>query len=324
MGYSSNRTFSRETSPASFSCRGSRESSPSPPASRYPTIGLPTYLRTSYACGFPFTKAMRKGRLVTKMAVEDEVKLEPCPGIIPRLPDKQFARVNRSSLDQDLVRTVSEQILFEGFREAQEFKQRALDLKSADVIVQQHCYESVANENVNTLDCDIAEDFCVYQTEKFKAKKTSEPKTELELFKPESMVAKNPYTFVRKALLPKIKYHWDQGFAQGKNGWQKCPIVKLKIKYNEEDQDLLPPSVSVEGGRHVESRRIKLDGGKAKLKLKTAEVCDIQMRVVPLDKEGRQEAWVPEILFTVTKEAVEERREGEKWTRALVTPAMPE
>ena len=257
------------------------------------------------------------------MAVEDEFKLEPCPAIIAPLPDKQFARVTRSSLDQDLVKTVSEQILFEGFREAPEFRQRALDLKSAEILVQQHYYESVANENVNTSHCDFAEDFSVIKTEKFKARRTSEPKTELELFKPESMVAKNPYTFVRKALLPKIKYHWDQGFAQGKNGWQKCPIVKLKIKYNEEDQDLLPPSVSVEGGRHVESRRVKLDGGRAKLKLKTAEVCDIQMRGVPLDKEGRQEAWVPEILFTVTKE-VEERREGEKWTRALVTPAMPE
>lgn len=258
------------------------------------------------------------------MAIEDEVKLEPCPVTIPRLPDTQFARVTRSSLDQDLVRTVSEQILFESFRQAPEFKQQALDLRSAEIGVQQHYYESVANENVNTLHCDIAEDFSVFQTEKFKARKTLEPKTELELFKPEAMVAKNPYTFVRKALLPKIKYHWDQGFAQGKHGWQKCPIVKLKIKYNEEDQDLLPPSVSVEGGRHVESRRVKLDGGKAKLKLKTVEVCDIQMRVVPLDKEGRQEAWVPEFLFTVNKEAVEERRDGEKWTRALVTPAMPE
>ena len=46
--------------------------------------------------------------------------------------------------------------------------------------------------------------------------------------------------------------------------------------------------------------------------------------MVPLDKHGRQEAWVPEFLFTVVKEAVEERKEGEKWRKAIVTPAMPE
>ena len=56
-----NRTFSRETSPISFSCRNSRESSPSPTNKpNYPTIGLPTYLRTSYAHKFPFTKVTLK------------------------------------------------------------------------------------------------------------------------------------------------------------------------------------------------------------------------------------------------------------------------
>jgi len=148
----------------------------------------------------------------------------------------------------------------------------------------------------------------------------------LELFKPESLVAKTPYNLVKKALLPKIKYHWDQGFKQGPNGsgWLKVPVIKLKIKYNEEDQELLPPSVSVEGGRWCETKRMKLDGGKAKLKLRTSEITEIQLRVVPLDKEGRQEAWVPEFLFTVEKENIEEKKEGEKWKKAVVTPAMPE
>ena len=51
------RTFSRETSPISISCRSSRENSPSPTNKpSYPTIGLPTYLRTSHAHRFPFTK----------------------------------------------------------------------------------------------------------------------------------------------------------------------------------------------------------------------------------------------------------------------------
>ena len=86
---------------------------------------------------------------------------------------------------------------------------------------------------------------------------------------------------------------------------------------------MLPPSISVEGGRWCESKRTKLDGGKAKLKLRTSENADVQLRVVPLDKNGHQEAWVPEFLFTVEKE-IEERKEGEKWKRASVTPAMPE
>ena len=267
---------------------------------------------------------MRSGRLVTKMAIENEVELEPCPAIIPSLPDRQIARVSKSSLDQDLVKTASEQIQFERFRQTPEYKQIDPELHEASVSIQQHCYESVPNENVVTFSFDECQEFVPTQTEKFKARKISEPKIELELFKPESMLAKNPFTLIKKALLPKIKYHWDQGFAQGKNGWQKCPIIKMKIKYNEEDHDLLPPSVSVEGGRHCESRRVKLDGGKAKLKLKTNEVVDVQLRVVPLDKNGRQEAWVPEFLFTVQKEAVEERKEGEKWWKAVVTPAMPE
>jgi hypothetical protein len=25
----------------------------------------------------------------------------------------------------------------------------------------------------------------------------------------------------------RVKYHWDQGFRQGPNGWQKVPIVKV-------------------------------------------------------------------------------------------------
>ena len=49
------------------------------------------------------------------------------------------------------------------------------------------------------------------------------------------------------------------------------------------------------------------------------------MRVVPLDREGRQEAWVPEFLFTVLGEGSrQEAKEGDKWRKAVVTPAMPE
>ena len=46
------------------------------------------------------------------------------------------------------------------------------------------------------------------------ARRQQEPKSELELMKPEAMTMRNAYNLVKKALLPKIKYHWDQGFKQ--------------------------------------------------------------------------------------------------------------
>ncbi len=37
------------------------------------------------------------------------------------------------------------------------------------------------------------------------------------------------YIFCKEFDLPhcRVKYHWDQGFRQGPNGWQKVPIVKV-------------------------------------------------------------------------------------------------
>ena len=315
------RPYSRETSPLSFS----RESSPSPTnRPSYPTIGLPTYLRTSFAHKFPFTRAMRSGRLVTKMAVEEELELLSCPVLIPPLPPVEQVRVCRSSLDQDLVQVPAEVVSVERARVVEEFRARSPDLVQAVVRREEPRHERVACQEAEVLQSDLITQLEVFQVESFKARRISEPKIELELYKPESLVAKNPFTLIKKALLPKIKYHWDQGFSQGPNGWQKVPIIKMKLKYNEEDQELLPPSLSVEGGRYCENKRVKLDGGKAKLKLKTGQMVDVQLRGVPLDKDGKQEPWIPEFLFTVQKTDLEERKEGEKWKKAVVTPAMPE
>lgn len=321
MGFSS-RTFSRETSPVSYSCRSSRETSPV--GSAFKTVGLPTYLRTSFAHKFPFTKAMRSNRLQLSHAHEDRILLENCDRCISPLPECQKVEaITRVPLDQDLLRVPTEFVQFDKFIETTTFTTKEPAMYDARQIFEQHSCYLAASENTISLRNETCNDFNTLETETFKATKTTEPKLELELFKPESMIAKTPYNLVKKALLPKIKYHWDQGFKQGPGGWQKVPVIKLKIKYNEEDQELLPPSVSVEGGRWCETKRVKLDGGKAKVKLRTAEMVDIQLRVVPLDKEGKQEAWVPEFLFTVEKE-VEEKKEGEKWKRASVTPAMPE
>jgi len=322
MSYSS-RTFSRETSPISYSCRSSRETSPVTNGA-FKTIGLPTYLRTSFAHKFPFTKAMRSNRLQLSHAHEDRILLDKCDRCISPLPECQTVdAVTRVPLDQDLLRIPAESLQFERFRDSNTFSSEEPEFFDAAQLVEEHSCYLIASENTPTLSSETSEDFNTLETEKFKARRTSEQKTELELFKPESMVAKTPYNLVKKALLPKIKYHWDEGFKQGPSGWQKVPVIKLKIKYNEEDQELLPPSVSVEGGRWCETKRVKLDGGKAKLKLRTSEKTDIQLRVVPLDKEGKQEAWVPEFLFMAEKE-VEEKKEGEKWKKAVVTPAMPE
>ena len=98
----------------------------------------------------------------------------------------------------------------------------------------------------------------------------------------------------------------------------------------------IPSFPSVEGGGQCETKQVKLDAGKAKCKLRANELkavstafhppgpvasysswpcssslpylllalqlfLQVQLRVVPLDKAGRQEAWVPEFLFTVEK-----------------------
>ena len=324
------RRYSRESSPLSFSCRNSRDSSPSPPSRppAYPTIGLPTYLRTSTAHKFPFTKAMRSGRLLTKMAVEEELELDFCSLSLPALPAHQQARESRVRREQELLLLPAQVITTETPGLTHQLTVSRPTSVLAGRSVEEPCQEWAASQEVNILQHEVITHFTPSTVQTVKARRTSEPKTELELFKPESLLARNPFTLIKKALLPRIKYHWDQGFSQGPNGWQKVPIVKLKVKYNEEDQELLPPSISVEGGRYCENKRVKLEGGRAKLKLKTAQVVDtdVQLRVVPLDKEGRQEAWVPEFLFTVLGQGGRqgEGREGDKWRRAVVTSAMPE
>ena len=104
------------------------------------------------------------------------------------------------------------------------------------------------------------------------------------------------------------------------------PILKLKLKYGE-DPELLPPSLSVEGGRWCESRRVALDQGKAKLKLQATEGGGaINIRVVPLDKTGRQEQWIPEFLFAVDpSQAKSDKLLADKWIKVgKLSPAMPE
>ena len=75
--------------------------------------------------------------------------------------------------------------------------------------------------------------------------------------------------------------------------------VSLSIPDYLEVEVLNPLVSSVEGGAECETKKVKLEAGKAKCKLKAADLKPMQLRVVPLDKAGKQEAWVPEFLFTV-------------------------
>ena len=226
-------------------------------------------------------QAMRSGRLVTKLAVEQEVELEPAPAPLPALPPAQRARTTRGGLELQLVRAAGcvTRAQLQGAA-PQLVVEQGPRLETAGVAVQLPCTQLLASCGISCVDteAEACRELATPQLELARARRTSVPKLELELSKPESLVAKTPFQLVKKALLPKIKYHWDQGFSQGAGGWQRCPVIKLKIKYAEEDQELLPPSVSLEGGRHCESKRVKLDSGRAKLKLKVAEVVDVQVR----------------------------------------------
>jgi hypothetical protein len=53
------------------------------------------------------------------------------------------------------------------------------------------------------------------------ARRSSTLGPELELLRPEALDMRSAYNLVRKALLPKVKYHWDQGFKQ-----VKCYFLK--------------------------------------------------------------------------------------------------
>merc|ERR1712200_139805 len=146
-------------------------------------------------------------------------------------------------------------------------------------------FEAVGGEEATLLEAgEEAQDLVLFQPVEEKARRAS-VKPENNLNKPETLVLKNPYNYVKRALLPRVKYHWDQGFRQGKQGWEKTPVIKLKLKYNEEDKDLLPSYVSVEGGRWCESKRIRMEGHKAKAKLRATEGPEFCFRCVPLDSE---------------------------------------
>lgn len=177
------------------------------------------------------------------------------------------------------------------------------------------------NEHMENVVIDIeSNDIPNYET----ATELEEEERNLDLLEPDTLTDFNPLLMVRKALLPKIKYRWEQGFRQGTTGWEKVPLLKIKFKYSEEDSLLLPAVLSVEGGRWCESKKVALDMGRGKVKLKALEDAAPQLRVVPLNKEERQEMWVPEFLFSVENAYKAERLAGDKWCKVKLSPAMPE
>ena len=116
---------------------------------------------------------------------------------------------------------------------------------------------------------------------------------------------RNAYNLVKKALLPKIKYHWDQGFKQVEGVLPGRALSLLTpgsfwrlgqvSRHQTEDQvrgggpgppaprpevrpstitspQAIMPFPSVEGGGQCETKQVKLDAGKAKCKLRANEL----------------------------------------------------
>jgi len=271
----SRRSYSREPSPSSYSRHGSRETSPSPPSSSstFTTIGLPTYLRTCTMYGKPFTKAMRAGRLLTKHAEDGEVERMETAGEVACLPSAQQCTLLHSDLTIHLIRLACQATLA---CPAQPLLPdlplpSSTNLQTAEPSQEPHSLLHLAAALTRVLEANLLDHLPDFEAPTQEIAKRKSQQSELELMCPEQLVLKNAFNLVKKALLPKIKYHWDQGFKQGANGWEKCPVIKLKIKYGEEDQDLLPPALSVEGGAQCETKQVKLDSGKAKCKLRAAE-----------------------------------------------------
>jgi len=339
--YSSTPRFGRrsyrETSPilSSYSCRSSREPSPDVCGSRFKTVGIPTYLRTCNAYSQPFTKAMRASRLELSHASEDRILLEgsdPIP--YPDLED--LDAILRLPYDPDLMSIGHQSLDFIPLTQTSLAFSPPVLYAATTCLDTTNLLISLPWEEETTREEEEAEEICEEEREEtFKAKKVTTKDRSSELMKPDTLVVKNPYNYVKRALLPKVKYHWDQGFRQGTTGWEKVPVIKLKVKYNEEDKEVLPAYISVEGGRWCESKRLRMEGGhKAKCKLRATQGPEFQIRVVPLDRDQKQESWVPEFIVSILStegkhlkeddESKKEEGEKEKWIKAHVTPCTPE
>jgi len=335
------RSF-RETSPiSSYSCRSSRDNSPSSASSSaFKTVGIPTYLRTCHAYGKPFTKAMRESRLAVSYATEDRILLDKCDDV--PYPDlQQLDAVLRVPYGLDHMYAAGESVLLPPLDETLYDTVDPLAYASCQPSWDTTCrLITVATTGMPT--CPIEEEtepWSPHLPEMLKARKSSVKEDNSHLVKPDVLVTKNPMNYVKRALLPKVKYHWDQGFRQGTSGWEKVPVIKLKVKYNEEDADLLPSYISVEGGRWCETKRIRLDGHKTKCKLRATEGPEFDIRVIPLDKQFNPESNVPEFLLTIhpgpiksegsteksgKSDKSDKSEKSEKWMKGEVRPSMQE
>ncbi|XP_023336482.1 uncharacterized protein LOC111707587 isoform X2 [Eurytemora carolleeae] len=311
----------REISPiSSYSCRSSRETSPA--GGGFKTVGIPTYLRTCNAYKHSFTKAMRESRLALSYASEDRILLDKAEDIpYPQL--ENLDSVLRLSCDADLL-YITHQIY--DFPPNLETTKDLLpeQYMTAQSLLETEYLVGVAGALVESRVEEEVEELAEQKVETYKARRSSIKDLSSELMTPDILVTKNPYNYVRKAVLPRIKLHWDQGFRQGTTGWEKVPVIKIKIKYNEEDLDILPKYISIEGGRWCETKRIRLEGFKAKCKLRATQGPEFQVRMVPLDSDLKPESWVPEFLVSIPPSIQGEGEEPEKWIRTPVHPCIPE
>jgi len=288
----------------------------------YKTVGIPTYLRTCTAYKKPFTKAMREGRLALSYASEDRILLDKSEDI--PYPDlEQLDAVIRVPFGEGLVCAPCESTEFPR-PPGTILDLPPLDTFTASPAVDTFTFLVLSVAGLERREEEETEDWRPAELETCKARRSSYKEDTSHLVRPDTLVLKNPLNFVKKALLPKVKYHWDQGFRQGSSGWEKVPVIKFKLKYNEEDKELLPSYISVEGGRWCESKRIRMEGHKAKCKLRATEGPEFDIRVVPLDREQKLESSIPEFLLTILPGPKETQGDKEKWMKGEVRPSLPE
>ena len=175
---------------------------------------------------------------------DGEVERMETAGEVACLPPAQQCTLLHSELTIHLVRLACQAtIACRAQPLLPELSLSTTNLQTAEPSQEPHSLLHLAPTLTRVLQADLLDQLPDFEAPTQEIARRRSQQSELELMCPEQLVLKNAFNLVKKALLPKIKYHWDQGFKQGANGWEKCPVIKLKIKYGEEDQDLLPPAL---------------------------------------------------------------------------------
>lgn len=345
---SRSRISLRDSSPCSYSSRdtspftsvgSSRESSPYRSTSSISSNH--SYLRTSYACKYPYVKSVTLGQVPQILHFGVDTRLN---NVIWESVET-FCLTSVQNNKRKVIQSIQNNNVFQGLKIPQQrltflldtnltnetkdiknnwspYFQKAMKLEQRSLN-----YLNLACQEITFFNDYFTKESNFYQIPKSEcASKSEQTSSQLELIHPTKLLTHNPLLMLKKAILPKIKYRWEEGFRQGPVGWTKVPLLKLKFKYKEDELELVPPRLSVEGGRWCETKKLDLDQGRGRVKLKSSQGAKPQIRVVPLGRDGNQDYWVPEFLFSVETPHchTEDKSTEEKWCKVKLSPAIPE